>query len=163
MLVGIGTDGASVNIASAGLKGLVEEELPWIFWMWCLAHRQELALKDALKGTVFDFMDDMLIRLYHVYEKLPKKCHELEEIVADLRQCAEFDDAGVRPLRASGSRWVSNKLNAMKCVLSKFGAYTNHLTTLSMDSSIKAVDCAKLQGYLRKWVDAKYVRLCFFY
>jgi len=54
MLVGIGTDGASVNIAAAGLKGLVEGELQWVFWMWCLAHRQELALKDALRGTTFD-------------------------------------------------------------------------------------------------------------
>jgi len=44
MLVGIGTDGASVNIAAVGLKGLVEGELQWVFWMWYLAHRQELAL-----------------------------------------------------------------------------------------------------------------------
>ena len=104
MLVGIGTDDASVNIAAAGLKGLVEGELQWVFWMWCLVHRQELALNDALKGTVFDLIDEMLVRLYYVYEKSPKKCHELEEVVADLRQCVEFDDAGVRPLRASGSR-----------------------------------------------------------
>ena len=45
MLEGIGTDDASVNISAAKLKGLAEE-LQWIFWMWCLAHRQELALKD---------------------------------------------------------------------------------------------------------------------
>ena len=32
-LVGIGTDGAAANIASAGFKGLVEKELPWHFWM----------------------------------------------------------------------------------------------------------------------------------
>ena len=31
-IVGIGTDGAAVNIAGAGLKGLVEEKLPWVFW-----------------------------------------------------------------------------------------------------------------------------------
>ena len=31
-LVGIGTDSARTNIAAAGLKGLVEKELPWIFW-----------------------------------------------------------------------------------------------------------------------------------
>ena len=78
MLVGIGTDGTSVNIAAAGLKGLVEGELEWVFWMWCLAHRKELALKDALKGTAFDLIDEMFIRLYYVYEKLPKKCRELE-------------------------------------------------------------------------------------
>ena len=54
---------------------------------------------------------------------------------------------------ASGSWWVSHKFNAMK---SKFGAYTNHLTALSMDNSVKAV-VAKLQGYLRKWVVEKYL------
>jgi len=91
MLVGIGTDGASVNIAAAGLKGLVEGELQWVFWMWCLAHRQELALKDALRGTTFDHLDEMLIRLYYVYAKSPKKCRELEEVVGDLRQSIEFD------------------------------------------------------------------------
>lgn len=30
MLVGIGTDGASANIAAAGLKGLVEKHAPWL-------------------------------------------------------------------------------------------------------------------------------------
>ena len=82
MLVGIGTDDASVNISAAKLKGLAEE-LQWMFWMWCLAHRQELALKDALKGAVFDLVDEMLTRLYYVYEKSPKKFHKSEESVAD--------------------------------------------------------------------------------
>ena len=60
-------------------------------------------------------------------------------------------------MHASGSRWVAHKLNAMKRVLSKFGAYTMYLTNLSKDSSVKSVDRAKLQGYLRKWLDAKYL------
>jgi hypothetical protein len=102
--VGIATDGASANIASGGLKGLVESELNWIFWMWCLAHRLELAIKDALRGTFFDSIDELLLRLYYVYEKSPKKCRELETIVSDLRECFEFDDNGVKPVRASGSR-----------------------------------------------------------
>lgn len=63
-LVGVGTDGASSNVAANGLKGLVEEQLEWIFWMWCLAHRLELAVKDALKGTHFDDIDEMMLRLY---------------------------------------------------------------------------------------------------
>lgn len=52
-LVGIGSDGASANIARGGLKGLVESQCEWVFWMWCLAHRLELAVKDGLKGTAF--------------------------------------------------------------------------------------------------------------
>ena len=65
-LVGIGTDGASANIAAAGMKGLVEEELAWVFWMWCLAHRLELAVQDALKHTTFDHIEEMLLRLYYL-------------------------------------------------------------------------------------------------
>ncbi len=162
-LVGIGTDGGSANIAAAGMKGLVEKELPWVFWMWCLAHRLELAVKDALKHTSFDLIEEMLLRLHYVYERSQKKCRQLEEIIADLRQCLTFGDAGIRPVRASGSRWVTHKLNAMKRVLSKFGAYTNHLAALSEDSSVKSSDQAKLRGYCQKWVDAQVPPgLCFF-
>ena len=121
-LVGLGTDGASANIAARGLKGLVEEKLPWIYFMWCLAHRLELAISDALKGTIFDLIDEMLLRLYYIYEKSPKKCRELSDIVSDLQQCIQFDGNGVRPIRSSGSRWVAHKLNAMKRVIAKYGA-----------------------------------------
>ena len=55
-LVGVGTDSAASNIAAFGLKGLVEGRLGWIFCMWCLAHRLELAIKDALQGTCFDLV-----------------------------------------------------------------------------------------------------------
>ena len=80
-LVGIGTDGASANIGGSALKGLVESHVPWIFWMWCMAHRLELAVRDALKSTAFDAVDDLLLKLYCVYEKSTKKCRELEDIV----------------------------------------------------------------------------------
>ena len=150
-LDGVGTDGASANIAAAGLKGLVEGRLSWVFWMWCMAHRLELAVKDALKATAFDSIDDLLLRLYYLYEKSPKKCSELEDIVTDLKECLSFDDAGIKPVRASGSRWVAHKLNAMKRIVSKFGAYTNHIAALSEDRSVKSADRAKLKGYYNKW------------
>lgn len=60
-LVGIAMDGAAANIAAGGLKGLVERKLTWIFWMRCLAYRMELAIKDALTGTVFDLIDEICI------------------------------------------------------------------------------------------------------
>jgi len=111
-LIGIGTDGASANIANAGLKGIVENKLEWIVWMWCLAHRLELGIKDALKGTYFDEIDDMLLRLYYIYERSPKKCWELNDIVIDLQQFLTFnDDAGIKPVRASGTRWITHKLS----------------------------------------------------
>ena len=39
VLVGGGSDGATVNIAdSGGLKGMMQRSLPWIHWSWCYAH-----------------------------------------------------------------------------------------------------------------------------
>lgn len=75
----------------------------------------------------------------------------------------EFDDSGVRPIRASGTRWVTLKVNAMKRVLSKYGAYTSHLAALIEDTKTKSQDRSKLQGYLKNWLDAKYVLGCAFF
>ena len=159
-LVGFGTDGAAANISKQGLKGLVEKELKLVFWMWCLAHRLELSVKDSLTGTVFDSINEMLLRLYYIYEKSPKKCRELEDLISDLGEFISFTDKGLRPVRASGSRWISHKLSAMRRILSKYGAYTMHLAALSGDRSVRSTDRAKLQGYCKQWVDCKYVLGC---
>ena len=161
-LVGAGTDGAAVNVADAGFKGMVEGKLPLVVWSWCMAHRLELAVRDALKGSTFDLIDDMLLRLYLLYEHSPKKCRELQEICSDIKQCLILDqeDGGIRPIRASGSRWIAHKWNAMKHILSKYGAYTSHLLALSEDQSVKANDQAKLKGFYNKWIDATYILGC---
>ena len=39
VLIGAGTDGASVNVgAHGGMKGKLQSDLPWLFWSWCFAH-----------------------------------------------------------------------------------------------------------------------------
>ena len=93
-LVGIGTDGSSANIAGGGLKGLVEVKPSWMFWTWCLAQGLELALKDALKTMYIDSVDGMLLNLYLLYAKSPKKCRQLEEVIADLKECLALVDSG---------------------------------------------------------------------
>ena len=72
--MGVATDGASSNITANGLRGLVTEHLPWVVWMWCLAHRAELAINNALSGTFFVLIDDML---YYLYHKSPKKVQRI--------------------------------------------------------------------------------------
>jgi hypothetical protein len=67
-LIGFGCDSGSVNIANRGLKGL----LYWVQFVWYLAHRLRLALKDALNNTLFTTVDEMLMRVYYIYEKSPK-------------------------------------------------------------------------------------------
>ena len=63
-------------------------------------------------------------------------------------------------MRASGSRWIGHKWGAMKRILSKYGAYTNHLATLSEDVAVRSADRSKLKGYYNQWVSAKYLVGC---
>jgi len=66
------------NIGSrSGLKGYLMKDIPWLIVSWCLVHRLELSGKDALKDTFFREIDELLLQVYYVYEKSPKKCHEL--------------------------------------------------------------------------------------
>ena len=39
-----------------------------------MAHRPELLLKDALKSTYFATVNELLLQVYFLYEKSPKKC-----------------------------------------------------------------------------------------
>ena len=72
-------------------------------WMRCLAQRVELAVNDALKDTMFILIDEMLLRLYYVYKKSPKKCREINDIITDLQEYIKFVSVGIRPVRSSGS------------------------------------------------------------
>ena len=94
-IIGLECDGTSANLESGGLKGHLEIDMPWIIVSWCLEHRLELSV-------FFATVDELLLQIYYVYEKSPKKCAEMKEIVQELKHC--FDDCdmphkgGVRPL-----------------------------------------------------------------
>jgi len=45
-----------------------EERLKVLFWVWCYAHQLELACKDVLSSQLFHDIDDMLLKLYYLYE-----------------------------------------------------------------------------------------------
>ena len=61
-LIGVGCYGAAVNVAKNGLKGKLTTIVPWVVVVRCVAHRLELALKDALSTTLFaDVVDAMLM------------------------------------------------------------------------------------------------------
>ena len=162
-LVGYGYDGASVNIASHGVKGYFEEAVPWIIMFWCLAHRLELAVKDALKSTLFDDVDNMLMHAYYIYKKSPKKCRELEEIFISLKQCLDDGNmahSGNKPIRACGTRFIDHKVAAMNRFIDRFGAYLSHLCSLTEDNGVTPADKQKLKGYILKWQKGKMLLAC---
>jgi len=87
-LIGLGCDGANVNVGDEGLRGKLEVDRPWLT-TWCMAYRLELALKDALKATFFHEIDEMLIQIYYLYTKSSKKCRELEHVIVEMKACFE--------------------------------------------------------------------------
>ncbi|KAJ8050501.1 hypothetical protein HOLleu_03728 [Holothuria leucospilota] len=52
--VAMAADGASVNFGSqSGVMVRMKEDMPWMLQFHCVAHRLELAIKDAFKDTYF--------------------------------------------------------------------------------------------------------------
>ena len=146
ILIGGGTDGASVNIAEHnGMKGKMQRELPWLYWTWCYAHRLELACKDAFTSALFKDIAEVLLRLYYLYAKSPKKSRELANIVEDLKEIWELSDGGDLPVRSEGSRWINHKRKALQRLVDRYGCFLNHLATLSVDQSINSTDRASLE------------------
>ena len=151
-MVGFTSDGASVNRGcNNSIKTCLREESPWMVFIWCIAHRLELALSNALKTTEFQEVDDMLLKMYFLYKKAPKKLRQLEELHDLYQRSMEFDEGGVKPKKSSGSRWISHQLAAMKMCLDKWGIYIQHLETMTEHESITGKDKAKMKGYLRRW------------
>ena len=162
--VGLGGDGCSTNRGEkGGVKAILKKEYPWFLFVWCIAHRLELALKDAFSRTYFKEIDDCLLKLYYLYEKSPKRLRGLQELSNIYKDSLEFVEGSVKPKRASGTRWIIHKLNALKVLVDKFGIFIQHLESCSSDTSVKADDRAKLKGYLKKWKSGKlFIFSCFF-
>ena len=88
-LVGFAADGASVNRGDKdGVISRLKSTLPWVIYIWCVAHRLEL----SLKGTVFDDVDDVLLRLYYLYENSPKKLRQLRDLHRIYGESFEFEE-----------------------------------------------------------------------
>ena len=86
----------------------MREKYPWVYFIWCLAHRLELSLKDAIEETCFKSVDEMILRLYYLYVKSPKKKRKLKELYASYKvlfSCTK----GVKPKKASGWKGVQNR------------------------------------------------------
>ena len=78
----------------------------------------------------------------------------------ELQACFEETEFSVEggncPIRACGTRFIVHKVAALKHFIDRFGAYLNHLTSLSQDKATKAVDRQKLKGMFCAGEKAKY-------
>ena len=151
-LIGFTSDGASVNRGDKNsVNTSLRENSPWLVFIWCIAHHLELAIENALQGTIFDTIDEMILRLFYVYQKAPKKLRQLRELHEIYKGAMDFLSDSCKTKKASGTRWISHKLGARKTCLDKWGIYIQHLEGFAEDKSYKPKDREKMKGYLRKW------------
>ena len=79
------------------MKGQLQSALPWA---WCYSHCLEMACKDVLTSPFFANINEMLLRLNHLYKKSPK---ELTMIVEELKEVYQFRKGGSLPVRCQGT------------------------------------------------------------
>ena len=91
-----------------GLSELLKQDLPWLVSMHCMNHHFELAAKDAFSSSYLNKVCTMLLNLYLVYEKSPKRLQELHSL-ADI-----IKGNVTKPDRASGTRWAQHRYRALK-------------------------------------------------
>ena len=76
-LASLNIDGAAVNTGiHSGLGVKFKESAPLITLVHCFNHRLELAVKDMFDNTFFKDIDNMLLKLYYLYHKSPKRLKE---------------------------------------------------------------------------------------
>lgn len=89
-----------------------------------LAHCLELSLKDAPKEPA---IDELLLQVYYVYKNSPKKCHELEVVIEELKACLEptglLTLGETQPLRACGTLFIAHNVAGLGRLIDRFGAY----------------------------------------
>ena len=119
-IVYLSSDGASVNCGNSGLIKLFQEDYPSISFIRCFSHELELAIKDALKEYM-ELVDTMLTHLYYLYSKSSRKHHKLQNLYDMLMGEFEMYTSGIRPVKATGTRWIDQKLWAMDHLIEKFG------------------------------------------
>ena len=153
-IVFLSSDGASVNCGkNSGLIKLLQEDHPWICFIWCFSHRLELAIKDALKEFI-EPVEESLRHLFYLYTKSSKKFRKLKNVYHILQDEFDMYGLGIKPVKSTGTRWIDHKLRAMERLVEKFGLYTQHLENV-LESIRSSKDKAILQGKFNKLIDSK--------
>ena len=144
------SDGAAVN---SGLRAGVTRQLQrkygeHIKFFWCLSHRLELAIKDALKKDREE-IDTAMRDLFYTYQNSGERLRELRALYEILKDVYEFENGEVKPAKSTGTHWIDHKLRAMKLFIDKRGLYLSHIQNVIADTA-KKNDKAKLEGIRRR-------------
>ena len=115
-----------------------------ISFVWCLAHRLELTIKDAFKGSDMTEIECVLNLVYNMYKNSSKKWREIQELFQSMKGDFDFQDNG--PTKASGTRWISHYLNALHNFYDK--VFVLHMENLIREATTKEKSTLKAGPFL---------------
>ncbi|KAI8492929.1 hypothetical protein Bbelb_295260 [Branchiostoma belcheri] len=152
-------DGAAVNVGHlSGVGVRLQEECPHLIVLHCCAHRLELVVKDVLKEVpYFAAVQDLFTTIYKFY-------HNSALNWQGLRNAGEaLDILVLKPVRASGTRWLPHQERALKAVMRDFPALVQHLGHLVEHGEVGSKDSReKANGILQGVKSIKFVLFLLF-
>ena len=114
-LANLNEDGASVNTGVHGGPGVkMKESAPWINVIRCFNHSLEFAVKDTFDKSFFKEVNSILLKLFYLYSKSPKRLRELKMF------SETYKISIPKPYKSYDSRWIAHEVKAMKIVLNNY-------------------------------------------
>ncbi|XP_043319988.1 zinc finger protein 862 [Cervus canadensis] len=153
-VVGLGTDGSAPLRCGGGLVEKLQEILPRLLPVHCVAHRLPLAVVDACGGIDLVKKCDRHIRtVFKFYQSSNKRLNELQEGAAPLEQ------EMVRLKDLNAVRWVTSESRTLKALTLSWPALARHLQSVA-DAGGQVGHRA--QGVLKLMKGFHFLKFCHF-
>lgn len=143
-------DGASVMTGCrAGVGALLRADQPELLTLHCMAHRLELAFKDATKKNQLHdkAINVLLMGIYYFYKK-----SALNRSMLQRSHDALHGDSSrlLIPTRIGGTRWVGHLKSALQSFSSSFAAIEAHMAQLTETTErVASTSASKARGFLK--------------
>ncbi|XP_026957345.1 zinc finger protein 862 isoform X2 [Sagmatias obliquidens] len=125
-VVGLGTDGSTMLSCRGGLVEKLQEIVPQLLPVHCVAHRLHLAVVDACGCIDLVKKCDRHIRtVFKFYQSSNKRLNELQEGAAPLEQ--EI----IRLKDLNAVRWVASKRRTLSALIVSWPALARHLQSVA--------------------------------
>ena len=150
-IVGLGTDGASVNMGChGGLGVLLKKDIPYLVQIHCVAHKLELGVLDACKGVAYlSKFQNTIKSLLKFYSHSGKRLRELSAV-------SEILDITLRKYgKWNSTRWIASKVRVMKAVNDNWTSTITHLEEKAASSNSSEANTAK--GLLRTCRSVRFI------
>ena len=141
-LIAFTFDGASVMLGvKSGVGKRLKDQFPALVLWYCMNHRLELAVSDAVKSiNGFYTLESFFNKIYSTYSFSAEMQRELKEIASKL-------DVELRKIgKVFTIRWATCTYRAVYALWCSFPALHEHFSTLAKDDSIDSVTWATYSG-----------------